>query len=168
MIPELGHFALIMALVMALIQASLPVIGAAKGINSWVALAKPAARLQLFFILCSFAALAYAFVVHDFSVSYVANNSNTALPLVYRISAIWGGHEGSLLLWALTLSIWTVAVTIYSRSIPKDMLARVISVMGMVSVGFLLFMLLTSNPFDRLAMAPLEGRDLNPLLQDLD
>ena len=166
MIPELGHFALIMALVMALIQASLPVIGAAKGINSWMELAKPVARLQLFFILCSFAALAYAFVVHDFSVAYVASNSNTALPLVYRISAIWGGHEGSLLLWALTLSIWTVAVTIYSRSIPKDMLARVISVMGMVSVGFLLFMLLTSNPFDRLAMAPLEGRDLNPLLQD--
>ena len=166
MIPELGHFALIMALAMALIQASLPAIGAAKGINSWMELAKPVARLQLFFILCSFAALGYAFVAHDFSVSYVANNSNTALPLVYRISAIWGGHEGSLLLWALTLSIWTVAVTIYSRSIPKDMLARVISVMGMVSVGFLLFMLLTSNPFDRLVMAPIEGRDLNPLLQD--
>ena len=166
MIPELGHFALIMALVMALIQASLPVIGAAKGINSWVAIAKPVARLQLFFMLSSFAALVYAFVVHDFSVAYVANNSNTALPLIYRISAVWGAHEGSLLLWALVLSIWTGAVTIFSRSIPKDMLARVISVMGMVSVGFLLFMLLTSNPFDRLAMAPLEGRDLNPLLQD--
>ncbi|MDH5368400.1 MAG: heme lyase CcmF/NrfE family subunit [Gammaproteobacteria bacterium] len=166
MIPELGHFALIMALVMALIQASLPAIGAAKGINSWVELAKPVARLQLLFVLFSFAALAYAFVVHDFSVAYVANHSNTALPLVYRISAVWGGHEGSLLLWALTLSIWTGAVTIFSSSIPKDMLARVISVMGMVSVGFLLFMLLTSNPFDRLVTAPLEGRDLNPLLQD--
>jgi len=166
MIPELGHFALIMALVMSLIQASLPVIGAAKGINSWMAIAKPVARLQLFFMLSSFAALVYAFVVHDFSVAYVANNSNTALPLIYRVSAVWGAHEGSLLLWALTLSIWTGAVTVFSRSIPKDMLARVISVMGMVSVGFLLFMLLTSNPFDRLAVAPLEGRDLNPLLQD--
>ena len=166
MIPELGHFALIMALVMALIQASIPVIGATKGINSWMAIAKPVARLQLFFMLSSFAALVYAFVVHDFSVAYVANNSNTELPLIYRISAVWGAHEGSLLLWALVLSIWTGAVTIFSRSIPKDMLARVISVMGMVSVGFLLFMLLTSNPFDRLAMAPVQGRDLNPLLQD--
>ncbi len=166
MIPELGHFALIMALVMALVQSSIPVIGAAKGINSWIAMAKPVAQLQLFFMLVSFAALVYAFVVHDFSVAYVANNSNTALPLIYRISAVWGAHEGSLLLWALTLSIWTGAVTIFSRSIPKDMLARVISVMGMVSVGFLLFMLLTSNPFDRLAMAPVQGRDLNPLLQD--
>ncbi|HFD32464.1 MAG TPA: heme lyase CcmF/NrfE family subunit [Gammaproteobacteria bacterium] len=166
MIPELGHFALIMALVMSLIQASLPVIGAAKGIHSWMDTAKPVARLQLFFMLVSFAALVYAFIVHDFSVAYVANNSNTALPLIYRISAVWGAHEGSLLLWALTLSIWTGAVTVFSRSIPKDMLARVISVMGMVSVGFLLFMLLTSNPFDRLAFAPAQGRDLNPLLQD--
>ena len=166
MIPELGHFALIMALVMALVQTTIPVIGATKGINSWIAMAKPVARLQLFFMLISFAALVYAFIVHDFSVVYVANNSNTALPLIYRISAVWGAHEGSLLLWALTLSLWTGAVTIFSRSIPKDMLARVISVMGMVSVGFLLFMLLTSNPFDRLAIAPLEGRDLNPLLQD--
>jgi cytochrome c-type biogenesis protein CcmF len=166
MIPELGHFALIMALVMALVQTTIPVIGAAKGINSWIAMAKPIARLQLFFMLIAFAALIYAFIVHDFSVVYVANNSNTALPLIYRVSAVWGAHEGSLLLWALTLSIWTGAVTIFSRSIPKDMLARVISVMGMVSVGFLLFMLLTSNPFDRLAVAPVQGRDLNPLLQD--
>ena len=166
MIPELGQFALIMALVMALIQASLPVVGAAKGINSWVALAKPSAQLQLFFIAVAFACLTYAFIMSDFSVAYVANNSNTALPLAYRISAVWGGHEGSLLLWALTLSLWTGAVTIFSKGIPKDMLARVIGVMGMVSVGFLLFMLLTSNPFDRLAIAPVDGRDLNPLLQD--
>jgi len=166
MIPELGQFALIMALVMALAQASLPVIGAAKGINSWMAMAKPVAQLQLFFVIVAFACLVYAFIVNDFSVVYVANNSNTALPLIYRISAVWGGHEGSLLLWALTLSIWTGAVTVFSKSIPKDMLARVIGVMGMVSVGFLLFMLLTSNPFDRFAIAPVEGRDLNPLLQD--
>lgn len=166
MIPELGQFALIMALVMALIQASIPVIGAAKGIDSWMDIAKPVARLQLFFVSSAFAALVYSFIVNDFSVAYVANNSNTALPTVFRISAVWGAHEGSLLLWGLVLAIWTGAVTVFSRSIPKDMLARVISVMGMVSVGFLLFMLLTSNPFDRLAMPPLEGRDLNPLLQD--
>ena len=166
MIPELGHFALILALVMALVQSVFPLVGASKGINSWIALAKPIARLQLFFMLLAFAALVYAFIVHDFSVMYVASNSNTALPLLFRISAVWGAHEGSLLLWALTLAIWTGAVTIFSKSIPKDMLARVVSVMGMVSVGFLLFMLLTSNPFDRLAVAPVEGRDLNPLLQD--
>jgi cytochrome c-type biogenesis protein CcmF len=166
MIPELGHFALIMALVMSLIQASLPVIGAAKGINSWMDLAKPVTRLQLFFMLVSFAALVQSFIVNDFSVMYVANNSNTALPLVFRISAVWGAHEGSLLLWGLVLSIWAGAVSYFSKSIPKDMLARVLSVMGMISVGFILFMLLTSNPFDRLAIAPLEGRDLNPLLQD--
>lgn len=166
MIPELGHFALIMALVLAMIQASLPVIGAAKGINTWMDVAKPAARLQLFFMLTAFAVLVYSFVVHDFSVAYVANNSNTALPLIFRISAVWAAHEGSLLLWALVLSIWTGAVTVFSRGIPQDMLARVIGVMGMVSVGFLLFMLLTSNPFDRLLVAPVEGRDLNPLLQD--
>ena len=166
MIPELGHFALIMALIMALLQATLPVIGAAKGIDSWLALAKPVTQLQLFFLLVSFAALVYSFIVHDFSVVYVANNSNTALPLVYRISAVWGAHEGSLLLWALTLAGWAGAVALFSRSIPKDMLARVLGVMGMISVGFLLFMLLTSNPFDRLAVAPVQGRDLNPLLQD--
>ena len=166
MIPELGQFALIMALVMALIQASLPVIGAAKGIHSWMDIAKPVARLQLFFVLAAFIALVYSFIVNDFSVAYVANNSNTALPVVYRISAVWGAHEGSLLLLTLALSLWTLAVTLFSRGIPKDMLARVIGVMGMVSIGFLLFMLLTSNPFDRFAIAPLEGRDLNPLLQD--
>ena len=166
MIPELGQFALIMALVLALVQASLPTIGAAKGINPWMVMAKPVAQLQLFFVTVAFACLTYAFIVNDFSVVYVANNSNTALPLVYRISAVWGGHEGSLLLWALTLSLWTGAVTIFSKGIPKDMLARVIGVMGMVSVGFLLFMLFTSNPFDRFAMAPVDGRDLNPLLQD--
>ena len=166
MIPELGHFALIMALVMALLQSSLPLIGATKNIDSWLALAKPLTRLHLFFTSVAFAVLVYAFIVHDFSLMYVANNSNTALPLIFRISAVWGAHEGSLLLWALTLAIWAGAVTVFSKSIPKDMLARVLSVMGMISVGFLLFMLLTSNPFDRLAVAPVQGQDLNPLLQD--
>ncbi len=166
MIPELGHMALILALCMALIQATLPVIGAHKGIASWIAVAKPAAQAQLLFMAISFACLTYAFLVHDFSVQYVAANSNTALPTIYLISGVWGAHEGSLLLWALTLSIWTVAVTLFSRSVPDAMVARVIGVMGMISVGFLLFMLLTSNPFERLPMPPMEGRDLNPLLQD--
>ena len=110
--------------------------------------------------------MTYSFIVHDFSVTYVANNSNTQLPLLYRVSAVWGAHEGSLLLWALSLSLWTVAVALFSKSIPQVMLARVVGVMGMVSVGFLLFMIFTSNPFERLFPVPPEGRDLNPLLQD--
>lgn len=166
MIPELGHFALILALCMALVQATLPVIGAARGNLAWIAVARPAARAQLLFVAIAFGCLTYSFIVFDFSVAYVAQNSNSSLPLIYRISGVWGAHEGSLLLWALVLSIWTVAVTIFSRSVPENMVARVIGVMGMISVGFVLFMLLTSNPFERLLPAPLEGRDLNPLLQD--
>ena len=166
MIPELGHVALILALVMAIIQAFFPVIGAALGKQSWVAVAKPAARGQLLFLTVSFIVLTYAFIVHDFSVAYVAHNSNTSLPLIYRISGVWGAHEGSLLLWALVLAIWAGAVSYFSRSIPEIMVARVLGVMGMISIGFLLFMLLTSNPFDRLFPIPAEGRDLNPLLQD--
>jgi cytochrome c-type biogenesis protein CcmF len=166
MIPELGHFALILALCMALIQAIIPTLGAARGLPSWIAAARPAARAQLLFMLIAYASLTYSFIVHDFSVAYVAHNSNTALPLIYRVSGVWGSHEGSLLLWALVLSLWTGAVTVFSRSIPEDMVARVIGVMGMVSVGFLLFMLLTSNPFERMIPPAPEGRDLNPLLQD--
>ncbi|MGR9107243.1 MAG: heme lyase CcmF/NrfE family subunit [Gammaproteobacteria bacterium] len=166
MIPELGHFALILAFSMALIQATLPIFGAAKDIPGWIAVARPAARGQLFFLAIAFGCLAWSFIAHDFSVAYVANNSNSALPLVYRISAVWGAHEGSLLLWALVLSIWTGAVTVFSKAIPEDMLARVLGVMGLVSVGFMLFMLLTSNPFERMIPAPPDGRDLNPLLQD--
>jgi len=165
-IPELGHFALILAFSMALIQATLPVVGAAKGLPGWIAVARPAARAQLFFVATSFLCLMYSFIVHDFSVAYVAKNSNSALPLMYRISAVWGAHEGSLLLWALVLAIWTGAVSVFSRSLPDEMLARVLGVMGMVSVGFMLFMLLTSNPFERMIPAPIDGRDLNPLLQD--
>ncbi|TVO71911.1 heme lyase CcmF/NrfE family subunit [Sedimenticola selenatireducens] len=166
MIPELGHVALILALSLALIQATLPIIGAHKGIASWVAVARPAAMGQLFFMLVSYGCLTYAFLVHDFSVSYVAQNSNTQLPTLYLISGVWGAHEGSLLLWALMLSLWTGAVVLFSRSMPETMIARVVGVMGFISVGFLLFMLFTSNPFDRLINAPIEGRDLNPLLQD--
>ena len=166
MIPEIGHVALILALGMAIVQAVFPVVGAHRGIATWVALAKPVARTQLLFMLVAYGCLTYAFLTNDFSVLYVATNSNTALPTLYLISGVWGAHEGSLLLWALILSLWTGAVTLFSRSVPAVMLARVVGVMGMVSIGFILFMLLTSNPFDRLVNAPAEGRDLNPLLQD--
>jgi len=166
MIPELGQIALILALCLAIVQAVFPTIGAHKGIASWVAVAKPAAQGQVLFMLLSIGLLTYAFLVHDFSVKYVASHSNSALPTLYLVSGVWGGHEGSLLLWAVILSVWTAAVTLFSRSVPDVMIARVVGVMGMVSIGFLLFMLLTSNPFDRLINAPIEGRDLNPLLQD--
>ncbi len=166
MIPELGQIALILALCMAFVQAILPTIGAHKGIATWIAVAKPAAHAQVLFMLIAFALLTYAFLVHDFSVKYVASNSNTALPTLYLVSGVWGAHEGSLLLWAVILAVWTSAVALFSRSVPEQMVARVIGVMGMVSIGFLLFMIFTSNPFDRLLVAPLEGRDLNPLLQD--
>ena len=166
MIPELGHFSLILALSVALVLGVLPLVGAQKGIASWVALARPAALGQFLFLAISFGCLTEAFIVSDFSVAYVAANSNTALPLIYRISGVWGGHEGSLLLWAMLLGGWTAAVALFSRSLPEAMVARTLSVMGLISVGFLLFMLLTSNPFDRLLPVPMEGRDLNPLLQD--
>ena len=166
MIPEIGHFALILALCMALVQSILPVVGATCNIPGWIAVARPAAYAQLACVLVAYGCLTYAFVTHDFSVHYVAINSNSALPLVYRISGVWGAHEGSLLLWVLVLAVWTGAVCRFSRSIPPVMIARVISVMGMISIGFLLFMLLTSNPFERLLPAAAEGRDLNPLLQD--
>ncbi len=166
MIPELGHFALILALCMAFVQASLPLLGATFNKPNWIAVAWPAAQAHLLFTLIAFGCLTYAFIVHDFSVAYVAHNSNTELPLIYRISAVWGAHEGSLLLWALTLVIWTNAVLLFSRALPASMVARVIGIMGLISIGFLLFMLLTSNPFERLLPAPVEGRDLNPLLQD--
>ena len=166
MIPELGQFALILALALAIMQTVLPVIGAQTGNQQWMLLAKPTARLQFLFICIAFAILTYSFITHDFSVAYVANNSNSLLPIQYRISAVWGAHEGSLLLWALILSLWTFAVTLFSKRLPLFFVARVIGVMGSVSVGFLLFMLLTSNPFDRLFPIPTDGSDLNPLLQD--
>ncbi len=166
MIPEIGHFALILALCMAIVQAFLPLIGASRRIVGWVNLARPAAYGQLLFMGIAYACLTYAFLVHDFSVAYVAQNSNTALPTLYLISGVWGAHEGSLLLWALTLSIWTGLVASLSGSIPQLTMARVLGVMGLVSIGFILFLLLTSNPFARLFPFPQEGRDLNPLLQD--
>ncbi|HEV7820371.1 MAG TPA: heme lyase CcmF/NrfE family subunit, partial [Burkholderiales bacterium] len=144
----------------------LPIVGAARGIGAWIALARPAAQGQFTFVAIAFGCLAWSFVHNDFSVLNVASNSNSQLPLPYRFAATWGSHEGSLLLWVLMLNVWTVAVTVFSRHLPEEMAARVVGVMGLVSVGFLLFMLLTSNPFERLFPAAADGRDLNPLLQD--
>ncbi len=166
MIAELGHFALVVALILALVQSTLPLIGASKGIASFVAIARPVSQGLFLFVAFAFACLTAAFVQNDFSVLYVATNSNSALPLQYRIAAVWGGHEGSLLLWLLMLSGWTVAVAMYSEHLPQAVVARILAVMGLVAVGFLLFTLITSNPFERLLPAAADGRDLNPLLQD--
>ena len=166
MIPELGQFALVLALILAVAQGTLPLAGAARGTQSWMNLARPAAQGQLVFIAIAFGCLTYSFVTNDFSVLYVASNSNSGLPLQYRIAAVWGGHEGSLLLWMLMLAGWTTAVSVFSGHLPDDIVARVLGVLGLVSVGFLSFTLFTSNPFDRLLPAAMDGRDLNPLLQD--
>jgi cytochrome c-type biogenesis protein CcmF len=166
MIPEIGQFALILALLLALTQATLPLIGASNHNRTWIALAAPAGQAQFIFVAIAFCCLGYSFITNDFSVLNVATNSNSQLPLHYRLAATWGSHEGSLLLWTLMLGLWTVAVSLFSRHLPEEMVARVLSVMGIVSVGFLLFMLLTSNPFTRISPVPVDGRDLNPLLQD--
>jgi cytochrome c-type biogenesis protein CcmF len=165
-IPELGHFALILALAVALLQSSLPLAGAALHRPAWIALARPAARAQCALVLVAFVALAWSFANNDFSVAYVAQNSNSALPLPYRVAAVWGAHEGSLLLWVLILALWSTAVSYFSGGLPETFVARVLAVMGIVSTGFLLFMLFTSNPFWRLSPVPADGADLNPLLQD--
>jgi cytochrome c-type biogenesis protein CcmF len=166
MIPELGQFALALALVLAIFQFSIPLLGAMKGDPQWMGFARPAAQAQALLAAFAFGCLVYAFVTNDFSVLYVAQNSNSALPLQYRIAGAWGGHEGSLLLWTLMLGVWMVAVSLFSGHLPEEMVARVLGVMGLVSAGFLAFMLFTSNPFDRLLPAAPDGRDLNPLLQD--
>ena len=166
MIPELGHFALIVALAIALAQAALSLTGAARRIPGFIAVARPAAQGQFVFVAIAFGCLAWSFYNNDFSVLNVATNSNSRLPAAYRIAASWGSHEGSLLLWVLMLSVWMLAVSVFSRSLPDDMLARILGVMGLIAVGFLSFMLFTSNPFERLLPAAADGRDLNPLLQD--
>jgi cytochrome c-type biogenesis protein CcmF len=166
MIPELGHFALILALGLALVQGTVPLIGAHRRTAAWMGVAFPAAGAQFLCVATAFVALAYAFYTKDFSVAYVAQNSNASLPAMYRISAVWGAHEGSLLLWTLILSGWTLAVALFSRSLALEFSSRVVAVMGLIGVGFLLFLLTTSDPFARLLPAPLDGRDLNPLLQD--
>ncbi|MSQ76262.1 MAG: heme lyase CcmF/NrfE family subunit [Rhodoferax sp.] len=166
MIAELGHFSLIIALLMALVQGVLPLAGAHTGRSAWTALARPAARGQFLFVLLAYACLTQVFIANDFSVLLAARHSNSSLPLVYRITAVWGNHEGSILLWSLILAGWTLAVSIFSRQLDETMLARVLGVMGLVSCGFLLFTLFTSNPFERLLPAAPDGQDLNPLLQD--
>ncbi len=166
MLAEVGQILLILALLAALLQSMLPLLGAQRGIAPFVAIARPAALLQLTMVLGAFVVLTVAFVRQDFSLRYVAENSNSLLPMIYRYSAVWGAHEGSLLLWTLVLALWSAAVAEFSRRLPPVVVARVLAVMGLISVGFLAFLLFTSNPFERLLPAPVEGRDLNPLLQD--
>lgn len=166
MLPELGQILLVTALLMAVLQTVLPLWGAHRGRATWMAVARPAAYAQLALLLGAFGVLTAAFVTQDFSVRYVAENSNSLLPLTYRYSAVWGAHEGSLLLWALVLALWCGAVALWSKRLPAEVAARVLGVLGIISIGFLAFLIFTSNPFARLIPAPLEGRDLNPLLQD--
>jgi len=166
MIPELGHFALIIAFAISIVQSVVPLIGAAKNDAALISIARPAALTQFLFVGLAYAALTHAFIVHDFSVLYVSQHSNLIQPLMYRISGVWGSHEGSLLLWALIVSVWTIAVAAYSKNLPEILMARVLAVMAMISTGFLAFMLFTSNPFERIFPVPLDGSELNPLLQD--
>ncbi len=166
MIPEIGQFALILALALALVQGVVPLVGAQRGKSEWIAIARPAAVAQFGFMVISFLCLTWAFIENDFTVKYVANNSNSMLPFGYRIAAVWGAHEGSLLLWTLALAGWTLGVAYTGRHMAERFVARVIGVLGMVSVGFYAFTLFTSNPFERLVPAAPDGADLNPLLQD--
>jgi len=165
-IPEIGQLSLILAFCFAIIQGILPLIGVWKNNATLSNFAVPAARAQFVFIALAFICLGYSFYANDFSVLYVASNSNSHLPLVYRLAAVWGGHEGSMLLWVSILAVWTMAVTMFAKGLPKSFRIRLIAVMGLVSVGFLAFIIFTSNPFERLIPAALDGRDLNPLLQD--
>lgn len=167
MIAELGQFALILALLLATLQAVFPLIGAHNGERTWMALARPAAVGQFLMMLAAFACLTAAFVQNDFSVRYVASNSNSQLPLYFRIAAVWGAHEGSMLLWSLILAVWTLAVALASRNLDRAFVARVLGVLGLIAVGVYTFILFTSNPFERVIPAPADGRDLNPLLQDI-
>ncbi len=166
MIPEIGHFALILALCVSIIQGVLPLIGAQQGRREWLILARPATQISFALLTISFGVLAWCFYVNDFSVLYVAEHSNSQLPTVYRLGAVWGGHEGSLLLWIFLLTGWAFAVAQLSKTLDEFMVARVLGVLGLVAAGLLLFVLATSNPFERLLPAAQDGRSLNPLLQD--
>ena len=168
MIPELGNFALALSAALALLLSIYPLLGAYKQDARMMAVSRPLTYGLFATTLLAFGCLVYAFIINDFSVVYVATNSNSQLPVYFRMAAVWGAHEGSLLLWVVLLSVWTTAVALFSRSMPLDAVARVLSVLGMINVGFLLFIILTSNPFLRtLPMFPIDGRDLNPLLQDV-
>lgn len=167
MMPEIGNALLCLALGVALLLSVYPLWGVGRGDARMMASARPFSWLLFILVMGAFLVLVNAFVVNDFTVIYVASNSNTQLPVWYRVAATWGAHEGSLLLWVLLMSGWTFAVALFSQWMPLDIVARVLAVMGMVSVGFLLFILFTSNPFARTLLDfPIEGRDLNPLLQD--
>ncbi len=166
MAPELGIFALILAFVLSLSQAFFGLVGAWRGKPVWMSVARPAVTGQFVFVVMAFGCLVYSFVTNDFSVEYVARNSNSQLPVFYRVAAVWGAHEGSLLLWVVILSIWSVAVAAFSRAMPQSFSSRVIGIMGLISAGFMLFTLWTSNPFGRLMPAAVDGADLNPVLQD--
>ena len=166
MIPEFGQLALALALCLALVQSTVPLVGATLGRADWMALARPAAAGQFVFVAVAFAALEYALLTDDFSVSFVASHSNSALPVFYKATAAWGGHEGSMLLWIAVLAVWTMAVAVGSRSQPQEFASRVLGVLGIVSAGMIAFAFFTSNPFTRLIPVPIDGNDLNPLLQD--
>ena len=166
MIPEFAHYALILALCIALIQGVLPLIGAHQGRREWLILARPAAQTVFLLLATAFVILAWSFYINDFSVLYVAEHSNSQMPVMYRLGAVWGGHEGSLLLWVFLLSTWTILVAQLSKALDEFMVARVIGVLGLVMTGLLLFVITTSNPFERLLPAAQDGRSLNPLLQD--
>jgi cytochrome c-type biogenesis protein CcmF len=167
MLAELGNFALVIALLLAMLLAIYPMWGAHINHLKMMNMAKPLAIGMFLFTAFAYACLTHGFITDDFTIAYVAHTSNSSLPLQYKITAVWGGHEGSFLLWVLIFSIWTVAVALFSKAIPIKMVARVLAILGMVAIGFYLFMLLTSNPFERLLpFYPVDGRDLNPLLQD--
>lgn len=166
MIPELGHYALVLALFVALVQSGVPLAGAATGNAAWMGVARPAAVAQMLLVLIAYAALTWAHVVSDFSVMNVVQNSHSAKPMLYKVSGVWGNHEGSMMLWIVMLAVFGAAVAIFGRNLPPSLKARVLAVQGLVGVGFLLFILTTSNPFLRVFPAPLDGNDLNPLLQD--
>ena len=167
MIPELGHLALIIGLAFAFLLASVPLIGVARKDQYLVRYAWPLTYGMFFFIFLSVIVLGYSFAVDDFSVAYIAHHSNSQLPIFFKIAAVWGGHEGSLLFWVFALSGWTAAVAYFSKSLEEVFTARVLSVLALIVIGFALFMILTSNPFERLFPIPMEGRDLNPMLQDV-
>ncbi|SDF60483.1 heme lyase CcmF/NrfE family subunit [Dyella sp. 333MFSha] len=166
MIPELGQFALVLALLLALVQGILPIVGAWRGNAALMAVARPAAAGQAVFVFLAMGVLIHAFLVYDFSVAYVADNSNLALPWYYRITAVWGAHEGSMLLWVFILNVWSLALAVLSRHLPTPFVSRVLGVLGLIGVGFLAFILFTSNPFLRELPMPSDGGDLNPVLQD--
>jgi cytochrome c-type biogenesis protein CcmF len=166
MIAELGQVTLLGALLISVALGILPLIGASTGNRKLMGVAINASIAQFMLVAAAFAMLTWAFLAQDFSVEYVARNSNSQLPVEYRFSAVWGSHEGSLLLWELILCLWTFAVALFSGRLPEDFRARVLAVLGWVSCGFLLFVILTSNPFGRLLPAAVDGQDLNPLLQD--